>query len=90
MLGEAGVLPLWGSSFATLRPSGEIGKRRAFVLPIAPVLLPLKAPSPSTAKAEEEGFEPPRALARPPPGPPPSVETSLEISLPKRLNHNTA
>jgi hypothetical protein len=30
--------------------------------PIAPVLLPLKAPSQPTAKAEEEGFEPPQAL----------------------------
>jgi hypothetical protein len=36
-------------------------------------------------RAEEEGFEPPRANVRPPSGPPPSVE----ISLPQRLKHNT-
>ena len=42
MLGEAGILSLAGSRLATLRPS-ELPSRKAFVLPIAPVLMPLKA-----------------------------------------------
>jgi hypothetical protein len=42
VLGEAGILSLVGSRLATLRPS-ELPSRKAFVLPIAPVLMPLKA-----------------------------------------------
>jgi hypothetical protein len=41
----AGVLP-WGAPVSLLRPSGgRITARRACLLPIAPVLLTLEAPS---------------------------------------------